>query len=140
VSECVSDAEIALFVELVAQVSGGSILLSHGMVRQWDPKWPVSISEVAIGALRRAAPDALLLTDDLQMQGLRAFCTTAEAAQRALCAGVDLVCIGNNLLAEEGECVEAATALDALARRDGAVRERLLAAQRRVRARKDFCG
>jgi beta-N-acetylhexosaminidase len=140
VSDCVSAAEVALFVELVAQISGGAILLSHGIVRQWDPKWPVSISEVAIGALRRAAPDALLLTDDLQMQGLRAFCTTAEAVRLALCAGADLVCIGNNLLAEEGECVEAAGALDALARRDGAVRERLLAAQQRVRSRKDSCG
>lgn len=139
VSACVTDAECALFVELAAQVSGGAILLSHGMVKQWDPAWPVSISEPAIAALRRAAPDALLVTDDLQMQGLRAFCSTGEAVRRALGAGVDLVCIGNNLLAEEGECVEAAEALDALARRDAALRERLLAAQARVRARKRFC-
>jgi beta-N-acetylhexosaminidase len=110
------------------------------MVKQWDPRWPVSISEAAIGALRGAAPDALLLTDDLQMKGLRAFCSTAEAVQRALCAGVDLVCIGNNLLAEEGECVAAAEALAARARSDAAVRARLLAAQARVRARKAWLG
>jgi len=82
----------------------------------------------------------LLLTDDLQMQGLRAFCSTPEAVRRALCAGVDLVCIGNNLLAEEGECVEAAEALDTLARSDAATRSKLLEAQERVRARKVFCG
>lgn len=137
ISTCVSEAEVALFVELAAQISGSAILLSHGMVKQWDAEWPVSISAAAIGALRRALPDVLLLTDDLQMQGLRAFCSTPEAARRALCAGVDLVCIGNNLRAEEGECGEAAAALGALARRDAGLRHALLAAQRRVRVRKD---
>lgn len=136
ISACVSELEIALFVELAASVSGSAILLSHGMVKHWDPAWPVSISAPAIGALRRALPDALLLTDDLQMQGLRAFCSTPEAVRRALCAGVDLVCIGNNLLAEEGECVEAAETLGALVRHDTAVQERLRAAQQRVRSRK----
>ncbi len=139
-SACVSQEEVALFVDVAAQIPGSAILLSHGMVKQWDPKWPVSISEPAIGALRRSAPDALLLTDDLQMQGLRAICSTAGAVRRALCAGADLVCIGNNLLAEEGECVEAAAALDALAGRDAAVRARLLEAQVRVQARKVLCG
>jgi beta-N-acetylhexosaminidase len=136
----VSDAEVALFVELAMHVSGSAILLSHGIVRHWDPEWPVSVSAPAIGALRRALPDALLVTDDLQMQGLRTFCATPEAARRALCAGVDLVCIGNNLLAEEGECVDAAEALDARARSDESIRATLLTAQERVRARKAFCG
>jgi len=136
VSACVSDDEVALFVELAGEVSGSAILLSHGMVKQWDAQWPVSISEHAIAALRRAVPDALLVTDDLQMKGLRAFCSTREAVLRALCAGVDLVCIGNNLLAEERECIDAAEAVDALARRDPALHTRLLAAQGRVRARK----
>jgi beta-N-acetylhexosaminidase len=140
ISACVSDAEVALFVELAAQVAGSAILLSHGMAKQWDPAWPVSISAAAIGALRRALPDALLITDDLQMQGLRAFCSTLEAARRALAAGVDLVCIGNNLLAEEGECVQAAASLAALAERDATLRSTLLAAQARVRARKASCG
>jgi len=139
ISACVSDAEVALFIELAAQISGSAILLSHGMVKQWDAEWPVSISTPAIGALRRALPDVLLLTDDLQMQGLRAFCSTLEAASRALCAGVDLVCIGNNVLVEEGECVEAAAALESMARRDADVHARLLAAQQRVRARKGLC-
>lgn len=138
ISACVSDAEVALFVELAGRIAGAAILLSHGMVKQWDPEWPVSISAPAIGALRSALPDALLVTDDLQMQGLRAFCSTSEATRRALCAGVDLVCIGNNLRAEEGECIEAAESLEALARRDAAVRSTLLAAQARVRARKRF--
>ena len=45
-----------------------------------------------------------------------------------------------NLLAEEGECVKAAEALDAIVRRDVAPRASLLASQARVRARKTFCG
>lgn len=136
ISDCLSETEVDLFVELAREISGGAILLSHGRVKQWDPAWPVSISAPAIGALRRALPEALLLTDDLQMQGLRAFTSTAEAVRRALGAGADLACIGNNLIAEEGECVEAATALHARAQGDETLRTALLAAQERVRARK----
>lgn len=140
VSECLSKDEIALFHDLCDATFGSAILLSHARVRQWDADWPVSISRVAIGELRRALPDALLVTDDLQMQGLRAFCSTTEAAVRALSSGVDLVCIGNNLLVEEGECVEAAETLRRLAQSDAQLAATLRAAQARVAARKALVG
>ncbi|RIL06793.1 MAG: hypothetical protein DCC71_05315 [Proteobacteria bacterium] len=139
VSDCLSKDEVALFTELCEATIGSAILLSHARVRQWDPDWPVSISAVAIGALRRALPDALLVTDDLQMQGLRAFCSTTDAVVRALSAGADLVCIGNNLLVEERECVHAAETLRRMAQGDASLAATLAAAQARVAARKVLC-
>jgi beta-N-acetylhexosaminidase len=128
--------QLALFFDLWREVPGGAVLLSHGLVRDWDPAWPVSVSQGGVGALRRRAPDALLVTDDLQMQGLQRRCGTVEACLRAVRAGVDLLCICNNLLAQEAECVEAARRLEEEAARDAALAERIAAAQERVAARK----
>lgn len=136
ISGTVSPAQLALFTDLCAEVPGSAILLSHGLVREWDPHWPVSVSEAAIAPLRGRLPDALLVTDDLQMQGLRAVCGTPEAAIRALRAGVDLLCIGNNLRAEEEACAGLAEAVEARAREDAVLRAALAAARRRVAARK----
>jgi beta-N-acetylhexosaminidase len=127
-----SDAQRQLFVELCDRTFGSAILLSHGLVRTWDERWPVSVSEPAIAQLRASLPDALLVTDDLQMMGLQAICTTGVAALRALKAGVDLLCIGNNLLQQESECFDAAAQLLA----DPALVARLAAARERIARRK----
>lgn len=136
----VSDAQLSLFHELCGATFGSAILLCHGFMRDWDEDWPVSVSQPAIGALRAALPDALLLTDDLQMTGLQAICSTGIAAQRALAAGVDLLCIGNNLLQQEDECFGAAAQLrDALAD-DPALAARLTPSRERIRVRKQLVG
>lgn len=140
VTGTVSDAQLALFTGLCAVTAGSAILLSHGVDRDRDPDWPTSVSQPAIGALRAALPDALLVTDDVQMQGLRRVCTTPEASLRALRAGADLVCIGNNLVVEESECVAVAERLVELTRADAALAETLQAAQARVALRKAAAG
>ena len=53
------------------------------------------MSPVALGALRRRLPDVLLLSDDLQMEGLQRRFATGEACRRGLAAGLDLLLIGN---------------------------------------------
>lgn len=131
----ISEAQLALF-DLHAEVPGGAILVSHGIVRDWDPERPVSVSAPALARLRARAPDALLISDDLQMQGLQQACGTLEACERAVRAGIDLLCLGNNLLDQEAACDEAARALAARAREDAALRARLEEAQARVAARK----
>jgi beta-N-acetylhexosaminidase len=136
----VSGAQLALFHELCGATIGSAILLSHGFMRDWDADWPVSVSEPAIGALRAALPFALLLTDDLQMTGLQAICTTEVAAQRALGAGVDVLCIGNNLLQQEDECFRAAAQLRDAAAHDPALLAVLSASRERIRARKRLAG
>jgi beta-N-acetylhexosaminidase len=140
VTGSVSRAQLRLFTELCASTAGSAILLSHGIDRERDPDWPASVSATVIGELRRDLPDALLVTDDLQMQGLRQICSTQEASLRALRAGVDLVCIGNNLVAEQSECVETAEMLAELAASDAEFAATAAAGSARVRQRKDAGG
>jgi len=135
-SGTLTNEQLALFTELCPRISGSAVLLSHGAVAEWDPDWPVSVSQRAIGSLRGQLPDALLITDDLQMSGLRHGCTTVDATLRALGAGVDLVCIGNNLAHESHECLEAAETLRRAAAGDAALEKTLLAAHKRVAQRK----
>ena len=130
-----SDAQLALF-DLCGEIPGGAILVSHGIVRDWDPERPVSVSEPALRRRRARAPDALLISDDLQMQGLQQACPTLEACERAVRAGIDLLCLGNNLLDQEEVCEEAARNLAARAREDAALRARIEEARARVAARK----
>jgi beta-N-acetylhexosaminidase len=132
----VSDAERELFVSLCGETFGGAILLSHGIVRDWDERWPVSVSAPAIGSLRAALPDALLVTDDLQMQGLQAVCTTEVASLRALAAGVDLLCIGNNLMRQADECFAVARQLRGALTRDSALAAALARSRERIARRK----
>jgi len=135
-SETISDEQLSLFRELSGVIPGRAILLSHGFVRDWDPLWPVSVSAPAVDTLRRAVPDALFITDDLQMGGLRQLGSTPDMSVRALRVGVDMVCIGNNLVIEEDACAEAAAAVRALADDDVVAREMFHAARDRVAIRK----
>lgn len=126
------------FYELAAELPGGAALLSHGFVREWDPECPASISPAAVARFRVAQPDALLITDDVQMQGLQGAAGTVDAALRALAAGIDLVCIGNNLLAQADECMLAASAARERASRDAGFAAKLAASRARIAARKRF--
>lgn len=137
-SGLVSAEQEHAFPELAAELPGRAALLSHGFVREWDAEQPASISPVAVARFRARLPDALLITDDVQMQGLQGATGTVDAALRALAAGVDVVCIGNNLLARADECPEAARAVRARAERDAAFAAQLSASRARIAARKRF--
>jgi beta-N-acetylhexosaminidase len=82
---------------------GDAVLVSHAIVRQWDRDNPMTLSAAGLGRLRRRLPDTLLVTDDMQMQGLQRAMGTREASLRSLQAGIDMLCIGNNLLDQEQE-------------------------------------
>lgn len=126
----------ALFYDLIGELPGGAALFSHGFVGEWDEARPVSISPVAVARFRARRPDALLLTDDLQMQGLQGASTTESAVFQALEAGLDLLCIGNNLLAQSGECVAIAGRLTERARGDAAFAAKLARSASRIAERK----
>lgn len=104
-SATMSSEQLELFYRFGAELPGTAIMLSHGYVDQWDTTYPVSISPAAVAQIRARCPLSLLITDDLQMQGLQQ-CFGAEAAVvAAVRAGVDLLLIGNNLIADEEELV-----------------------------------
>ena len=98
---CVEQEE--LFYELAPKMFGDAVLVSHAIVRQWDSDNPMTLSAAGLGRLRSRLPDTLLVTDDMQMQGLQKAMGTREASLRSLKAGMDMVCIGNNLFDQEQE-------------------------------------
>jgi len=135
-SDTIREDQLALFHDFGGRIHGEAILISHGYVRQWDSAGPISMSKSALGALRRRLPDVLLLSDDLQMQGLRKTLVTGDALPLGLAAGLDLMLIGNNLVDEEPDSEMLAERFDAAVNADPTLAANLAAAGARVLDRK----
>jgi beta-N-acetylhexosaminidase len=103
ISDALRPEQEELFYSLAPKMFGDAVLVSHAIVRQWDSNNPMTLSAAGLGRLRKRLPDTLLVTDDMQMQGLQKAMGTREASLRSLKAGMDMVCIGNNLFDQERE-------------------------------------
>ena len=99
----IRDEQEELFYSLAPKMFGDAVLVSHAIVRQWDEDQPMTLSAAGLGRLRKRLPDTLLITDDMQMQGLQKALGTREASLQSLKAGMDMLCIGNNLFDQEQE-------------------------------------
>ena len=102
ISDSLRDEQEALFYSLAPKMFGDAVLVSHAIVRQWDER-PMTLSAAGLSRLRTRLPDTLLITDDMQMQGLQKALGTREASLQSLKAGMDMLCIGNNLFDQEQE-------------------------------------
>ncbi len=135
-SDTLRSEQEELFNSLAPKMFGDAVLVSHAIVRQWDRDNPLTMSAAGLGRLRRRLPDTLLITDDMQMQGLQRALGTRQASLQSLQAGMDMLCIGNNLLDQEQEMAAIA---DYIAQRwrDGLlVNAAIRASIERVRKRK----
>jgi beta-N-acetylhexosaminidase len=133
--------QLDLFFELGRLMQARAVLVSHGFVPPWDAERPACLSPAAIGRLRAKLPDALLISDDLQMQGLQRRFTTAQALPLAVQAGVDVLLLGNNLLDEEEQAETLAIALEGAIARDENMAAHARASLARIAARKaEFIG
>ncbi len=101
-----------LFYALAPKMFGDAVLVSHAIVAQWDRDNPMTLSAAGLGRLRRRLPETLLISDDMQMQGLQKALGTRQASLRSLKAGMDMLCIGNNLLDQEQEMAAVAEAIE----------------------------
>jgi beta-N-acetylhexosaminidase len=101
ISDALVPEQEELFYALAPKMFGDAVLVSHAIVRQWDEHNPMTLSAAGLGRLRNRLPDTLLITDDMQMQGLQKALGTREASLQALRAGMDMLCIGNNLFDQE---------------------------------------
>lgn len=127
-----------LFYKLAPKMFGNAVLVSHAIVREWDQDRPITLSKTATGRLRARLPETLLITDDMQMQGLQKALGTDAASVLSLKAGIDMLCIGNNLLDQEQEMLGIA---ERVARdvQNGLLNEAALRASiERVRSRKSL--
>jgi beta-N-acetylhexosaminidase len=112
ISHALRPEQEALFYKLAPKMFGDAVLVSHAIVAQWDRENPATLSPAAIGRLRARLPETLLITDDMQMQGLQKALGTRAASLRSIAAGIDMVCIGNNLLDQEAEMAGIAEAVE----------------------------
>jgi beta-N-acetylhexosaminidase len=112
ISDALRPEQEELFYSLAPKMFGDAVLVSHAIVRQWDSDNPMTLSAAGLGRLRRRLPDTLLVTDDMQMQGLQKAMGTREASLRSLRAGMDMLCIGNNLFDQEQEMATIAGYID----------------------------
>jgi beta-N-acetylhexosaminidase len=103
ISDALRPEQEELFYTLAPKLFGDAVLVSHAIVRQWDADQPMTLSPAGLGRLRRRLPDTLLITDDMQMQGLQKALGTKAASLQSIRAGMDMLCIGNNRLAQEQE-------------------------------------
>lgn len=101
ISDALTPEQEELFYALAPRMFGDAVLVSHAIVRQWDAHHPMTLSVAGVGRLRHRLPDTLLITDDMQMQGLQKALGTREASLQSLRAGMDMLCIGNNLFDQE---------------------------------------
>ena len=140
ISDALQPAQEELFYALAPQIFGNAVLVSHAIVRQWDPDMPITLSRAGIGRLRRRLPDTLLITDDMQMQGLQKALGTSEASLQSLQAGIDMLCIGNNLINQEAEMADIADDVERALREGTLAQEAIADSIRRVRQRKALLG
>ncbi|WP_245321809.1 glycoside hydrolase family 3 N-terminal domain-containing protein [Bradyrhizobium sp. LTSPM299] len=113
ISDALRPEQEELFYTLAPQTFGDAVLVSHAIVRPWDERKPMTLSSAGIGRLRARLPETLLISDDMQMQGLQKALGTHTASLQAIGAGMDVVCIGNNLFDQEREMAAIAEAIAA---------------------------
>jgi beta-N-acetylhexosaminidase len=86
-----------------------AIMTAHLVVPALDEA-PATVSRVVLGELLRdeLAFDGLVVTDALEMSGLRGTLGVDEGGVRALAAGADALCLGRDLGVESVEAIHAA--------------------------------
>jgi beta-N-acetylhexosaminidase len=136
ISDTLHPEQEALFYALAPRTFGDAVLVSHAIVRQWDPANPATLSPATVGRLRAHLPKTLLITDDMQMQGLQKALGTRVASIRSLAAGIDMLCIGNNLFDQEADMAGIAEAIEQGLREEGLDPAAIGQSIARVRARK----
>jgi beta-N-acetylhexosaminidase len=128
--------QLELFFELGRKIEGRSLLISHGYLPSWDPDRPACLSPKVIARVRERLPETLLISDDLEMQGVQRRFPTEQALPLALAAGIDVLLLGNNLMDEEARIAEQAEKLEAAVAADAALAARAREALGRVALRK----
>lgn len=109
--------ELEPYRRLLAAGYADGIMTAHVINRRLDPSGlPASLSPAMVtGQLRQELGfDGVVISDDMQMRAISEGWPYAEAVQRAVLAGVDVIVVGNNLRPTEHAVQEGIEAIDAL--------------------------
>ena len=131
-----ADLEACELVPFRAAIAAGakSVMTGHLLVPAYDAERPATLSpRILTGLLRRELGfDGLIVTDGIEMQGVRRRYGLEGATVRALAAGVDAICVGGDH-ADERTAIRLRDAIVAAVRSGELPEARLRDAVRRVR-------
>ncbi|WP_229798521.1 glycoside hydrolase family 3 protein, partial [Couchioplanes azureus] len=111
-----------------------AVMTGHLLVPAYDPELPATLSRrILTGLLREELGfEGLIVTDGIEMQGVRRAYGLEGATVRALAAGADAICVGGDH-ADEGTAVRLRDAVVAAVRAGELSEERVRDAAARVR-------
>lgn len=94
-----SPIELEPYRRLISEGSARMVMTAHVFNTTIDPTLPATLSPAFInGILRQQLGfDGVVVTDDLQMQGLTQFFDYKTIVERSILAGVDIILVSNNL-------------------------------------------
>ena len=99
-----SERELVPFQRLVEAGSCSAVMSAHVFNAKLDPEYPATLSQAVLtGLLReRLGFEGLIVSDDMQMGAITQRYGLQQAVERAVAAGVDMLCFGNNLQFDAG--------------------------------------
>jgi beta-N-acetylhexosaminidase len=103
VTQSWSRRELEPYARLIDAGLADSIMTAHVFNRHLDPGYPATLSQAVIGGLLRdeLGYDGVVISDDVQMGAIANHYGFEMALERAILAGVDILCLANNTLYEE---------------------------------------
>jgi len=116
ISETWSVKDLHPFNELIRTNSLDSIMVSHALDKKLDSEYPASLSKKIIqGILRKDLGfKGIIICDDPSMRAISDHYSLKEIFELMLNAGIDLFCLGNNLIYDQDyipKSIEAITEL-----------------------------
>jgi beta-N-acetylhexosaminidase len=103
VTQTWSRQELIPYATLIQAGLADAIMTAHVFNANLDPDYPATLSQPTLSGLLRGelGYDGVIISDDMQMEAIRAHYGFETAIQKTLEAGVDIIAIGNNLVYEE---------------------------------------
>ncbi len=94
-----SEVELEPYRTLINEGNCRMVMTAHVFNRNIDPNLPATLSQPFITGLLREKLgfDGVVVTDDLQMQGLTQFFDYPTIVEKSILAGVDIILVSNNL-------------------------------------------
>jgi beta-N-acetylhexosaminidase len=103
VTQTWSRQELIPYRVLIEAGLADAVMTAHVFNAQLDPGYPATLSHPTITGILRGelGYEGVVISDDMQMEAIRAHYGFETAIQKTLEAGVDIIAIGNNLVYEE---------------------------------------
>ncbi len=136
ITDCWQEKELDPYRELFRAGFGDAVMTAHVVHKKLDPEGlPATLSRVILTELLREKLGftGVTVSDDLQMKAISSRWGFAEAVQKAVLAGVDLLVVGNNLVRQKDALAAGVSAIEELLR-DGRIDPgRVVASLERIR-------